>query len=806
MKRILLCAILISYTLSSASAQKIEGYVYDEQSKEAMLGVVVRNLATAKTTTTAESGYFIIELHNQSDKIILSSIGYNDKIIAVANIPSKPMVFYMESKSNMLSETVVYGNSNDKLQTSNIGLTVLSQKTIKNIPTVFGEADIIKSLQLQPGVSAGIEGFAGMLVHGGNDDQNLFLLDGNPIYQMNHLGGLFSAYNVESVKDLSFYKAAFPSRYGGRLSSVVDITTADGDYNKYHGNLMLGLTSGNISISGPIIKDKTSFHIAIRRSWLELISVPALWVMNASKKKEGKKEIGNYAFTDLNIKLNQRIGQTGELSLLLYYGNDKLKIGEHEFSTDKAEDAEHYLHKDINRLNWGNFLTALKWKTKFSDNLTYDLSASYTRYKSEQSQLIETDYGIKGEENYEREEMHKNLTNGIDDFNVSTSLTYRVTPNYLLRFGLNYVNHLFTPQRIDNSSTNGQIIENNTHERLSANEASAFIDADIQPVSWLQINAGVRGSLFNISGVTYKMIEPRLSANVMLLPTMSVKAGYSRMNQFVQQISDSYVSLPTDFWMPITDAFKPLNSDQISAGFYYKIANKYTLSIEGYYKWMRNLLEYKDGYDLMPTSISWNEKLTSGTGTAYGIDFMIEKDFGRFKGFLGYGLMWTDRHFDELNNGRNFPSKYDNRHKVNISLSYILRPNIDINLSWTYMTGNRVTLSLENYQYINGFPTNIAPGYPNNDEDMLNYYSSKNNVRLPAYHRLDLGLNIYMPKKNNHLGIWNVSIYNAYCQMNPIVIQKCNDKSTINGEVLKPRFRTLALFPIIPSVSYTYKF
>lgn len=799
---------LLSCCVQWAAARKVEGYIYDAQTKEPLVAANINDENKKTGTFSIDKGYFCLNLPEDASAVFVSFIGYNEQKVHIDPTNTKPVKIYLARKINSIDEVMVTARKNDKLQSSQMGLTTLKQADIKNVPTVFGEADVIKALQMQPGVSAGIEGFAGMYVRGGNDDENLFLIDGNPLYQINHLGGLFSAFNVEAIDDISFYKAAFPARYGGRLSSVVDIKTKDGDYHNYHGSLMLGLTSGNVNIGGPIVKGRTSFAFSMRRSWLELVSVPALALMNIKEKKMGRKVIGGYSFTDLNFKINHLCKDQSKLSLLFYYGADRLKIGEKQFSTKETEAS--YTGEDINKLKWGNLLTALNWQKSLNDRLKLELNASYTRYTSSMNQSVEDTFGNKGEEDYTREYNERNTQNGINDVSFNARLAYAFTENHRLLIGANYTYHHFNPEKIRNISSNPEIQSDSiyTNQTLRGNEFSVYVDDDIAFSSAFKVNAGIRLNGFSVRNKTYFTVEPRLSARVSLSRQLSLKAGYARMSQFVQQVSDSYISLPTDFWMPINEKFKPLISDQVSMGLYYSQNNNYTFSVEGYYKWMNNLLEYKDGYNLLPSSTHWDSKLTSGSGTAYGVDFMAEKNIGRLKGFVGYGLMWTNRHFAEINQGRDFPSKYDNRHKLNIALSYSINSNIDINCGWTYMTGNRVTLSLENYQDLPsaGFPSFIAPSLPNKDGWGIDYYDSKNNVRLPAYHRLDLGMNIYRPQKNGRMGIWNVSIYNAYSRMNPIVIQKSTIKQTTSGKPVPPKFQTLSIFPIIPSVSYTYKF
>lgn len=707
-------------------------------------------------------------------------------------------------RSFYMQEVVKTAPRIDKPRNPQMGMTVMDDNAIRNVPTLLGEPDVIKALQLQPGVSAGTEGFAGMFVRGGENDENLFLIDGCSIYHTNHLGGLFSPFNANAVSHLTFYKSAFPARYGGRLSSVTDLSMKSGDYESWHGNFTVGLTSANVSFSGPLVKDQTSLFVALRRSWLELVSVPALAIINASKKKSGEKVIAGYNFTDFNLKLSHRLRRFGTLSLLGYYGHDRLKMGEHRFSND-GEDTDPYFHKNENRLGWRNMLTSLRWHLPINTLFAYNMKTSYTRYQSDFRKTVETVSGREGKNGYENNGSRTENRNAIHDLSVDASLAFIPSDRIIIRLGTQYTHHRYTPEEEIQESTSLPSGNGNNESRVIANEWNAYLEGDLEVFQWLRFNAGMHGSFFRVEGKQYQVFEPRVSADFRLSPVVSLKAGYARMSQFVQQVSDNYISLPTDYWLPITRNFSPLTSDQFSAGIYVSPDKKYTFSVEGYYKKMDHLLEYRDDYkDLQVTS--WEDRLTSGSGRAYGADFQAEADFGKLHGFIGYGLMWSDRLFADQNGGKRFPSKYDNRHKVTLSATWKCSERVELNAGWVFMTGNRVTLSLENYSYPDGYPTNIVPSYPHKDEEMLDYYAGKNNVRLPAYHRLDVGINIYRSLRRGRTGIWNVSLYNAYSRMNPIMIEKNNQKQSMNGTPLAPRFRQFALFPIIPSVSYTYKF
>lgn len=662
----------------------------------------------------------------------------------------------------------------------------------------MGEADITKARQVQPGVSGGIEGFASLNVRGGDDDQNLMMIDGHPLYQMGHLGGLFSPFNVEAISGLDFYKSAFPARYGGRVSSVVDVHTRPCSFDKYTGTLSLGLTAGNAYLSGPIIKGRTAFTAAMRRSWIDLISIPGLAIYNHLNKDKGKKTIAGYSFMDLNGKINHRLDSTNELIGSIYYASDRLKIGENTFATQ--HDDSQINTDDINRLHWGNLMVSLEWQKRWN-KLSSSTSLFFTRYSSWMQHRLSTQLIEHDQES--NEELTKLQTNSISDLGMKTDFTFSPNSNMNLRFGAHYTHHHFVPE--NHQTTSAKIITQ-TRSQLDGHELGIYVENDMRLGAHIGLNPGLRLSLFQVEGKSYFQAEPRLSVRLSLSDKLSLKAGYAHMSQFVQQVSDSYISLPTDMWIPCSRQFKPLLSDQISAGAYWQWNNTYTCSVEGYYKWMHNLMDYKDNYQWMKANLNWQDRLATGNGEAYGMDFLIEKHKGRFTGTLGYGLLWTQRRSPDINQGASYPSKYDNRHKLNLAVTFRPKQSIECSASWMVMSGNRMTLALENYQDLasSGFPD--VPTNPYHDKVGIDYYPGKNNVRLPAYHRLDLSVNFYRQLRNGRLGIWNISIYNAYCRMNPIVVEKNNDAQTMSGQHLNPRFRSLSIFPIIPSVSYTYKF
>lgn len=724
-----------------------------------------------------------------------------------------------------LDEAVVWGFGAERnLNATEMGRVSLDNNMITSLPVMFGEPDIVKSLQSLPGVSQGVEGFTGLYVRGGDNDQNLFLYQGIPLYHVSHLGGIFSSFNVSTVSRLDFYKAAFPPRYGGRISSITDIVMKKSNFEKLQGRFTIGLLSANAFLTAPIAKDKTAFTVAVRRSWIDLISIPTLAVMNAVEKKKGEKHIAGYDFMDFNVRLDHKFNNEASAYVVGYYGHDRLKIGLREFEEenngyyvgpdgrpvlDDTQSESRFFDEDVNKMSWGNWGVLGAFDYRLGPGLL-NVSTYFSRYSSTYHQEWESQSDMDDSSTYG---YTKNRTeNSIADVGVRTSYLAELGKIYSARTGLEYVRHKYLPEGLRNNYfwDGKESSEGNDSPHVKANEYAAYIDNTLNFHDVVAFNFGLRFSAYNVQQHTFAGLEPRVSLKVALGKELSAKASYARMSQYVQQVSNNYINLPTDLWQPITAKFKPLRSDQYSVGLYGNLPYGMYFSVEGWYKDMKNLLEYREGVSVLNPDITWDEKLTCGKGWSYGIDLSITKEAGKITGTIGYGLMWNWRKFEQLNHGERFPAKFDNRHKLNINVSYKLNDRIDFNSGWTYTTGNRLTLSIYNYDIPGSqfpdAPTVGPPGY-GNEIDGIDYYQSRNNVRMPAYHRLDLGMSIHQTLKKGKSRIWNVGLYNAYCRMNPITIKKDNENNVIDQRANWHRaFKTLSFIPLVPSASYTYIF
>lgn len=724
-----------------------------------------------------------------------------------------------------LKEVIVRGNGAERnLNAPEMGRVSLDDKSITSLPVMFGEPDIVKSLQTLPGVSQGVEGFTGLYVRGGDNDQNLFLYQGLPLYHVSHLGGIFSSFNVSTVSRVDFYKAAFPSKYGGRISSITDIAMKESDFEKLQGRFTLGLLSANAFLTAPIVKDKTAFTVGVRRSWIDIVSVPTLAVINAVEKKKGKKHIADYSFMDLNLRFDHKFSSNASVYIVGYYGHDHLKIGLREFEAenesyivgsdgspvlDDTQSDTRFFDEDVNEMSWGNWGVLSAFDYHFGCGML-NISTYFSHYSSTYHQEREYQNDLDEPDTYG---YNKSRTeNSIADFGARASYMAQIGKNYTARVGVEYVRHNYLPEGLQNQflSDGTESSDSNDCSHIKADEYSAYIDNTLNLYNIVALNFGLRFSAYDVQSHTFTSLEPRASVRVSLAKNFSAKISYAKMSQCVQQISSNYINLPTDLWQPITAKFKPLRSEQYSVGLYGNLPLSMFFSVESWYKDMKNLLEYREGVSVLNAGLAWDEKLTSGKGWSYGVDISMTKEVGKVTGTVGYGLMWNWRKFEQLNQGKKFPAKFDNRHKININVGYKLNGRIDFNTGWTYMTGNRLTLSMYNYDIPGSqfpdAPTVGPPGY-GNEIDGIDYYQLRNNVRMPAYHRLDLGMSIHRTLKKGRQRIWNFSLYNAYCRMNAITIKKDNENDVIERRDGWHRaFKTLSFIPLIPSVSYTYIF
>lgn len=784
----------------------VSGYVREEGTGEALIGARIYNPDTRRATATNAAGFYSITLPAGSRSLSVTFPGFlpENRTINISSTSTQnfSLADITDENSTELHELVVTADKNRtiSMQSSDVGHVNLSRHDITATPTIFGEADVIKSLQLQPGVSAGTEGLAGMYVHGGNHDENLYMLDNIPLYQINHLGGLFSAFNAEAIKNVDFYKSTFPARYDGRLSSVMDVHTKDGSLEEHHGSFKLGLTSGALNIDGPIWKGHTSYSLAVRRSWFEILSVPAMAIFNQVRQDhETAKTIAQYSFMDINAKINHHFSDRSQLYAMFYYGDDYLKGGtKYHYLYEEGDETR---QKDISRLKWGNLVASLGWNFKLSPTLFGEFTAAYTHYRSslkrdEEREAVYAGNGIV-EDAIENNRRIYETRNDIHDWTFRTDFGWNPSSANRAIFGANFTLHSYTPQNdFARHFIQGEEISNALEiARIKASETNLYAGDDWDIIDPLRLSLGTSLSLFHIDSHNHLSLNPRASLRWLLNDRVTLKAAYSRMAQYVHQLTSSSLSLPTDQWVPIAGNLPPQHSDKISLGAYWEFADgDYGFNGEVFYKWMRNIVDYRDDWSLIPANAPWVDRLCTGKGTSKGVDLMLSRRAGKFTGHIAYSLLWADRQFDLKNGGHRFPSRYDNRHKINILLNWRINEKWEVNASWTGMSGNMVTLSAQDYELLKA---DNLPYFGKFYDEFLDLNAPTNNLRLPFYHRLDVGANRY----TRH-GMWNFSLYNAYSYMNVISVRKDYNIWILNDN----HFRALRLLPIIPSVSYTWFF
>ena len=783
---------------SFAQKRTVSGYVMDADSKETLIGATVVDINSGKGCSTNNYGFYTLTLEKGEVNLQVSYVGYAQQNHAFDLKENVNMNFTLTTNTTLDEVVVEASRATVSARSPQMSVVELPVQQIKSIPTLFGEADVLKAIQLLPGVQNGSEGSAGMYVRGGGPDENLLLLDGVPVYNVNHAFGFFSVFNPDALKNVTLYKGSFPAHFGGRLSSVVDIRMKEGDMQKYHGNVSIGLISSKLNVEGPIVKDKLSFNLSFRRTYGDLLIKPLLWIAQASNPNMGKLNMG-YNFYDLNAKLNWKISDKDRLYLSFYTGDDAINFGV-KFRDYEYENTQFNSHMGIN-WKWGNKVASLRWNHVMSQKLFMDASVNYTQYRHNLGMEIGEETVYQAYNQTVKEEFNMVYKSGINDLTAKVDFDYTPLPNHEIRFGGNYTYHQFRPEVQSIKVDFGGDADIDTvmgASNVYAHETALYAEDNMTFGDIFRVNAGVHYSTFTVEGKTYQSVQPRLSTSVMLASNLSLKAGYAYMTQYVHLLSNSSLSLPTDLWVPVTAKVEPMNAHQVSLGAFLELPQLFDISLEGYYKKMDNLLEYKDGASFFGSSETWDNKVCLGKGWAYGIEFLVQRSFGKTTGWIGYTWAHANRQFDRedmtINGGKVFPAKYDRRHDVSVTVQHKFSDRFDISGTWVFSSGNCGTLGTQIYEGLIdewGYIPQIQA-------------FERNNFRMGNYHRLDLSVNFHKQKKHG-IRTWNISIYNVYNHNNPFVVYTdyiWNPSTETERKVLMQA----SLFPIVPSVSYSFKF
>jgi hypothetical protein len=766
----LVVALFLSLS-SFAQSHTISGTVKDKTNGEDLIGVLVgvRQLP-GKGTATNAYGFYSLTLPNGKYTFVYQMLGYKSLEIEVALEANQTINIELEEEGTTLGEVVIMEERSDEnIRSAEMGVVKIDPKAVESVPVLFGEKDIIKIFQMTPGVKSAGEGNAGFYVRGGSSDQNLVLLDEAPVYNASHLLGFFSVFNSDALKDVTLYKGGMPAEYGGRSSSVMDIKMRDGNSKQFGMSGGIGLISSRLTIEAPIVKDKGSFMISGRRTYADVF-------LKASKDENIKNSI--LYFYDLNVKSNYQINEKNRIYLSGYFGRDNFGLA------------------DFFGFDWGNATGTLRWNHIWNDKLFSNTSAIYSDY-SYRFTFNASDSEVK-------------FTSSIRDWNFKHDFSYFPNPSNKIKFGVNAIYHTFVPGEV--SSDYGSFTDTRLTDKYAL-EGGVYVQNDHSITERLGLQYGLRYSYFNYLGAgkaytfdeagvrtsvtefgsgesiqQYGGFEPRISARFEIDKKSSVKASANRSYQYLHLLSNSTSSQPTDIWVPSSNNIKPQVSDQISAGYFRNFKeNTYEFSIESYYKWMDNVIDYRNGADLFFNDEAEGQ-LVFGTGRAYGAEFYLRKQSGKLTGWISYTLSRSLRTLDAINDGNEFPARQDRIHDVAIVLMYAITPRIKLSGNWVFNTGDAVTFPSGKYT-IDGLT--------------IPYYTERNGYRMPNYHRMDVGLTIDNKKKHERFeSSWNFSVYNLYARENAYSI---TFRENANNPGQMEAVRT-ALFKIVPSVTYNFTF
>ena len=759
----------------------ISGYVRDSVTGETIIGATVALNALSKTVSTNQYGYYSITLEEGTYDLSVTHVSYfthNESILLQGNTR---LDVSLTPKSAAISEVVVYSRKRDaNVRNAQMGKIDLSIEQIKNIPAFMGEVDILKTIQLLPGVRNAGEGNAGFYVRGGGPDQNLIMLDDAVVYNTGHLFGFFSIFNSDAIKNTSLIKGGMPAQYGGRLSSVLDIAMKDGNSNNFSTEGGIGLIASRLSVQGPIKKDKASFIISGRRTYVDALAKPFI-------NKESDFYGSGYYFYDFNAKVNYRFSPKDRLYLSGYFGRDVFTFNNAKRSFNA-------------RIPWGNSTATLRWNHVFGPKLFANTTLVYNDYKFSFG-AAQNDFEIK-------------LSSGIRDGNAKIDFDYYPAPQHKVKFGGVATYHKFIPNVV-NGRQDSVVFTPPNEDIKYALENALYVQDDWDISEKLKVHLGLRWSSFSQIGPytkyerdqdqntldsthygtfktirNYQGLEPRFTFRYGVNDRTSVKGSISRNLQFIHLVSNSGTTLPTDLWVPSTFRVKPQISWQYAAGLFKNFGNnQYETSVEVYYKSMQNQIEYEEGYT--PGLSDPERDFVFGKGWSYGSELFINKVRGRLTGWIGYTLSWTWRQFAELNGGEKFPAKYDRRHDMSVVATYELSPKWKVGGVFVYGTGNATSLP-ERFYIVNGVLTQE--------------FSKVNQYRLESYHRIDLSATYTpTPKKNRKVkSYWVFGIYNLYSRLNPYFIFFDQSGNPYDG-TLEVEARQVSLFPILPSITWNFR-
>ncbi len=760
-------------TLSTSAANiQLSGFVREAHTNEVLIGANVYEITQKTGTATDNRGYFNLKVNSPSI-LKVSYIGYATRTVTI-NATSDSLIIIRLNANNSLNEITVLGQRENRSD-----ITRITAKELMLVPTLGGKPDVMKALQLLPGVLTQSEGMCLMLVRGGDPGQNQYLLDNVPLIYVNHLGGFLSVFNPDMINTVDFYKGNFPARQGGKLSSIVDITQREGDISKHHGSLSVGVTDISLSLEGPLANKKMSYIVTARKTLIDAFLIGMSLAVNENDY------IISYGFHDINAKLNWKPNDKNNLSLNIYQGDDYLNFWSKPWKMEKSE-------RNHTTQNWGNWLISGRWNKVFSSKLYAENIVSYSRYRNMSGQQYKYDNnGVLTDAAFENR-------SSVSDLSLRSAWKYALLKNWDMEFGAHAGFLGYEPNFIYNSTASTPY----TSDKFDSFESAIYIDNKIQLSTNLQFQPSFRLSLFANDGTLFPSFEPRINLMWRALPTQSICLNYMRVSQSSHLVFARDLALKKEIWLPATRFIPPQISNQVSLTWNATFdKNKYTTETGVYYKKMEHLAALKEGYENMFGISGVENKLeTNGKGIAYGVEFTLRKNTGKWTGSASYAWQHATRQFSNINAGNVYEFDFNRPHSFIINVNRQLKNAWTANVVWQFQSGIPFTPAL-------GKQITILPDNLGWDQVEI-IYGKKNTGRMMPYHRLDLGFNHTITTKHGNKAVWTYSIYNAYCHINPYNYYYDNDSYLKNGvNFNRPlQLHKLSLFSIIPSIAYKIYF
>lgn len=779
----------IVLTVRKHPTYTISGYVQDHFTGEKLIGATVYSPLLHVGTITNQFGFFSITLPRDTSSLIVSYIGYEQGRLSYGKNENTPVIATLRPRSS-LPEVIV--DTVRPAEQSNVSRLNVSPAAVKSMPRLLGEADVMRTIVALPGVSGGLDGGGSLNVRGGSPDQNLVLLDGTPIFNVSHLFGIFSVFNPDIVKNADFYKGAFPARYGGRLSSIVDISLKDGDMQQYHGEAAIGLIAAKAMVEGPLKKNKTSFLVSARRSHADML-MDDLAVNNNTQT--GPKSKAYVYFYDANVKINHIFSPKDRIYLSAYIGQDKLSVRWEEGASDGGIGT--YYGDSRSNFLWGNYTGTLRWNHVFGPKMFANVTTNYSQY------YFSTDYkyNYKPLNTLDTVILSGKYYSRIQNAVAKMDFEYRPQPKHTIKFGAGGITHIFTPGvSVFQDNGKDQPAVDTTYGDVTSvgQELYLYGEDEWNAVHNLWLNLGVHASGFLVDGRFYNSIQPRLGIRYQLPRRWVLRGSYTHMTQYLHLLANNAASLPTDLWVPSSGRVKPMFSRQASFGVS-KTSRRgmYAMSLESYYKTMDHVIEYKGSASpFNGAGKDWDEIVDIGKGRSYGAELLLEKKKGTTRGWIGYTLAWSERTFPGVNQGRTFPYRYDRRHDLEVVITQKLGKRWELSASWEYASGTPLSLPNASYEGID----DPSPYDPPQNDPILDHMGDRNKYRTTPMHRLDVSAT-YSKKKRLWTKSWTFSLYNAYNQQNPFFYTIVTDR-----EKQERYLAEVSILPILPSVTYAIKF